>query len=109
MLIYVCILRNFHLGENTLAFGFLTVASYIIFIFWSHFTAPSGPKNVPPTGPGFVDLSASLLMGYSVHNIVTQILIQTTTPDKYRRVITIVYIIGIILYTFIVYGAYSKT
>lgn len=60
-----------------------------------------------PTGPKYIDLAASLIMGFSVHDFVSQVLLQTTTHDKFFKVVTIVYIIGTIIYTFITYGAYA--
>lgn len=60
-----------------------------------------------PTGPKYIDLAASLIMGYSVHDFVTQVLLKTTTKDKFFKVVTIVYILGTLIYTFISYGAYA--
>lgn len=59
-------------------------------------------------GPGFIDLAASLIMGLSTHDVVTQLLLKTTTPDKYTKVVVFVYIIGFTVYTFISYGGYSN-
>ena len=101
------LMRYFHFGERLLAIGILSVIAYVGFLCWAQATALSGPKTLPPTGPQFTELASSLIMGYSIHNMVVQILLKTTTNDRFTKVIFMVYISGFIIYTFIAYGAYA--
>lgn len=98
-------MRYFSFGERLLAFGILSILGYIIFLIWAQSTAPSGPKKLPPTGPKFIDLAASLIMGYSIHDFVVQILFKTTTNNNFGRVVKMVYVAGTLIYTFISYAA----
>lgn len=47
------------------------------------------------------------MMGYSVHDFVIQVLYKTTTNDKFKGVISAVYIAGTVIYTFISYAGYT--
>lgn len=76
-------MRYFNFGERLLAVGILSIFGYMIFLSWAQATAPQGPKKLPPTGPKFADLAASLIMGYAIHDFVVQVLFRTTTIDKF--------------------------
>ena len=101
-------MRVLEFGEKLMAIGIVSIIGYCCFIVWAQITAPSGPKSIHSTGVGLVDLSASLTMGYAVHDFVSQILLKTTTPDKYNKIVIITYLIGISVYTFISFGCYGK-
>jgi len=45
--ILIVLMRIFHFGEESLAFGLLTIMSYLVFLIWVQITAPSGPNVVP--------------------------------------------------------------
>lgn len=100
-------MRYFSFGERLLAIGILSIVGYLGFLTWAQATAPHSPKTLPPTGPRYIDLAASLIMGYSIHDFVVQILFKTTTNDKFKKVVFMVYIAGTIIYTYISYGAYA--
>ena len=108
VLIFLTLLmRYFHFGENLLAIGILSIITYVGFLIWAQATAPEGPRTIPAAGPSFIDLAASLTMGYAIHDFVVQVLLNTTTHDKFPRVVYAVFISGILVYTFITYGAYA--
>ena len=107
LVLLTIVMRYFHFGEKLLAIGILSIVAYTGFLIWAQFTAPSGEKSVPATGPQFINLAASLTMGYAIHDFVVQILLNTTTHDKFRRVVFAVFVGGIIIYTFISFGAYA--
>lgn len=101
------IMRYYHFGEKLLAIGILSVIAYVSFLVWAQATAPQGPKTLPPTGPYYTELASSLIMGYSIHNMVVQILLRTTTNNKFVKIVFWVYLSGFLVYTFITYGAYA--
>ena len=47
MFIIVLIIRIMHIGEEILAYGIISIITYVIFLVWAHITAPAGPKVVP--------------------------------------------------------------
>ena len=100
-------MRYLNFGEKLLAVGILSIIAYLGFLSWAQITADHGPKKLPPTGPKYTDLAASLMMGYSIHDFVVQVLFKTTTNDKFQKVVKMVYVAGTIIYTFITYGAYA--
>ena len=100
-------LRSTHLSEKILAIGILSVIMYMGFLCWAHATAPTGPRSVPLATPNFINLGAALSMAYSVHDVVMQVLLKTTTKDKFTGVVRFVYVAGTIIYTFICFGCFS--
>jgi hypothetical protein len=62
---------------------------------------------LPAVGPKFIDLAASLTMGYSIQNFIVQVLFKTTTNDKFQKVVFWVYFAGALIYTYISYAAYA--
>ena len=75
LIIAVITTRIFGIGEEILAWGIVSIITYLLFIIWSLVTAPSGPLKVPVSGP-WVTLTASLMMGYSIHDFLVQNLIK---------------------------------
>ena len=46
-------------------------------------------------------------MGYAIHDFVAQVLLRTTTHDKYTKVIVWTYLLGTVAYTFITFGCFG--
>lgn len=95
------------LGERLIAFGILSTVAYICFLIWAYSTASYEPKKLPAVGPKYVDLGASLMMGYSIHGFYIQYLFKTTTKDKFTKILIAVFIAGFLIYTFISYSGYA--
>ena len=101
------ILRFLHFSEQFLAIGIISIIGYFSFIVWAYSTAPSGDNKFPVTGPKYFELISTLTIGYGIQDFVAQILIKTTTADKYRRIILWVYGIGFFLYTIFSLAGFS--
>jgi hypothetical protein len=101
------VMRYINFGEKLLAIGILSIVGYISFLTWAQVTSPHSPNSLPPVGYKFIDLAASLTMGYSIQNFMVEVLIKTTTNDKFKRVIFWVYIAGGLVYTYISFGAFA--
>jgi amino acid permease len=50
LVILVIFVRIYHVGEETLAYGIISIVGYLVFLIWAHFSAPEGPKTVKATG-----------------------------------------------------------
>lgn len=107
MFIITIVARYWNYSEKLLAIGVTGIFSYVIFVGWAMITAPPGDNTVPPTGPKFINMAAALTGAYAIHDFVVQVLVNTTTPDKYGRVVKGVYAIGVFVFTFIAMGAYA--
>lgn len=46
-------------------------------------------------------------MGYAIHDFVAQVLLRTTTHDKYTKVIVWTYVLGTAAYTFITFACFG--
>ena len=46
----VIIIRIQRWGEETLAYGVISIIGYLAFLVWAQFTAPTGPRDVIPLG-----------------------------------------------------------
>lgn len=100
-------MKYIHFGEKLLAIGIVSIVCYIIFLTWAQVTTPHSPKRLPRTGSKFVDLAASLTMGYSIQNFFVEVLLRTTTNNNFKKIIFWVFVVGAIVYTYISFGAYA--
>jgi hypothetical protein len=68
LILLTVVMRYINFGEKLLAIGIISIIGYVMFLTWAQVTAPHSPNKLPPTGDKFVDLAASLTMGYSIQN-----------------------------------------
>lgn len=47
LVVVILLVRNYQIGEEILAFGIVSIVTYVFFIGWALLTAPSGPKTIP--------------------------------------------------------------
>lgn len=87
-----------------LALGIVSILAYVGFLVWAQSTAPEGGNTFPANGPKFIDLAASMNLGYATQDFIVQVLVNTTTANKFRRVIIVVYFAAILFYTYITFG-----
>jgi hypothetical protein len=82
--------------------------TYILFLVWAQLTAPEGPKEVPATGNVFHLISA-LEMAFSIQNFAAQAILRNPNRQDYTKIIVQTFLIGVLTYTFIVYGSYGTS
>ena len=87
--------------------GILTTVSYVLFMTWAYSTAPAGDKKVPAVGSQPIELLAALTMAFSVHDVVVQILVKSTSQQYFGKIIKIQFIIGALVYAYIAFGCYA--
>lgn len=46
LIVVIIIIRICHIGEETLAYGAISIFLYLIFLAWAHITAPTGDRKV---------------------------------------------------------------
>lgn len=67
LVVVLLIVRNWHIGEEILALGVISIIVYILFLGWAQTTAPKGEKEVPAFGAP-VTLAAALIQALEVHD-----------------------------------------
>lgn len=100
-------MRRFHVGAKLLAYGIISIIMYLTFITWAQFTAPKGMAIMRPFENDSVNFAAALLMAYSIHDFVVQIMIKNPNRNEYPKLVVITYILGTIAYTYISYGSFA--
>ena len=106
MIIAIIIIRVLHIGEETLAYGIISIIGYVIFLVWAQATAPEGPKTVVPIGRPSL-LAATLIMAYSIHDFMVQNIIKNPRRNEYQSVVKYTFIIGTLVYAFITLGSFG--
>ena len=102
----IMIVRVYHIGEEILAYGIISIVTYLLFLVWAFFTAPSGPNTVPVAGPP-VTLIATLMMGYSIHDFLVQNLIKNPRRYEYQGVVKSTFFLGTLAYAYMTFGSYG--
>ena len=89
-----------------LAYGIISIISYVLFLVWAQFTASAGPKTVPASGNPDV-LAATLMMAYSIHDFLVQNIIKNPRRNEYQSAVVATFAIGTSAYIFIAFGAFG--
>jgi len=88
---------------------FFVEIGYILFLIWLTLTTKPGPNKIPATHSDFVDLAAALAQGFAIQTFFIPILKKNPNQKLYKKLLSITYVIGTIVYIFIGYsGAFSK-
>ena len=85
--------------------GAVSVLSYVIFMIWAFFSAPSGTKAVPAFGDPMKQTSI-LMSGYSVHSFLAQNIIKNPDRKSYPKIVMYSFIVGALVYTYVSYGSF---
>lgn len=75
LLLLTLTLKNFGLGEKVLAYGIISIISYIVFLTWAQATAPTQPRTVQPFGTGYSNYAAILMGALAIHDFIVQVMI----------------------------------
>jgi hypothetical protein len=100
-------LKNFGLGEKVLAYGIISIISYIIFLTWAQATAPTQPQKVEPFGTNYSNYSAILMGALAIHDFIVQVMIHNPDRKSYTRLIVITYILGCSAYLYMGFGSFA--
>lgn len=104
----ILVVRIYHIGEEILAYGIISIVTYLLFLLWAFFTAPAGPHSVPVEGPS-VTLIATLMMGYSIHDFLVQNLIKNPRRYEYQGVVKATFFLGTIAYAYMTFGSFGTS
>lgn len=80
LIILVILVRIYHVGEETLAYGIISIIGYVIFLIWAQLSAPDGPKTVKTIGEP-VTLASTLIMAFMIHDFLVNNIIKNPNRD----------------------------
>ena len=106
MFILVILVRKYHYWEEVLAYGIASIVALLVFIAWAQLSAPSGPKQIPPTGDPFI-LASVLIQAYSIHGFLAQNILKNPRKNEYQSTTLITFIIGTIAYLYVTFGSFG--
>jgi hypothetical protein len=107
LIVIIILVRIFHVGEETLAYGIISIVGYLAFLVWAQVTAPSGPKTVPLNVEP-VSLASTLIMAYSIHDFLVANIIKNPSREQYHGIVRWTFVIGTAAYIFIALGSFGK-
>lgn len=100
-------LKKYDLGEKVLAYGIVSILSYIIFLTWAQDSTPSGPVQVPMFGQRYSNYGAILMGAFAIHDFVVQVMIHNPDRRSYTKIMVVVYLIGCATYIYIGLGSFA--
>ena len=103
----VVFVRKYHIGQEILAFGIISIITYVIFLVWAQVTAPQGPKSVPENGYPYF-MAASLVGAFEIHDFLAQNILKNPDRSQYRSIVSMTFMIGGVLYLYISLGSIGK-
>jgi hypothetical protein len=108
MIVVVIIIRIVRVGEETLAYGVISIVAYLIFLLWAQISAPSGPKTVP-VAVDPISLTAAMITAFSCHDLLVQNIIKHTKQENYLGIVRWTYVFAVMIFSFITLGSFGKT
>lgn len=93
-----------------MAFGIISLTIFIIFMIWALITAPSGPKQVQPTGSlsSSTTLASSFMVSLLVHDFITHSIMKCPNPEEYKSIVRYSYIFAFMINLFSALGSFGK-
>lgn len=84
--------RFFHEEDNLISYGILSMLAYAIFIAWIILQGNPGSKHLPAAKSTFIELSAAMSQGYSIHNMMIPIILRARDPQNYKKILSKLFI-----------------
>jgi hypothetical protein len=100
----IIIIRVRQFGEEILAFGIISIITYIFFLIWAQATAPEGTQAVPANGNPVI-LAAVLIGAYEIHDFLAQNLLKNPRREEYQSVVKHTFLFGGLCYVFVTLGS----
>lgn len=89
-----------------MAYGIISIITYLLFLAWAQTTAPSGTSTIPAFGSPY-RLASALQMAFGIQDFVMQNIIKNPNRHQYGQMIGQTFLIGILSYGFITYGSFG--
>lgn len=102
-------MKYFELGANLMAYGIISIASYIIFLTWVVGSEDTTGPHVDyrPFGDGVVELTAGMGQAFAIQSFFIPVLRQSRSTNA-NKLVLISYVIGAVVYLYITFmGSYG--
>lgn len=102
----VFVLKYFDFGASVMAYGIISIITYVIFLVWVSITADQGNDSVdyPAFGTGAIGMAAAMGQAYSIQSFFIPVLKKNPNPSRYVFYTMLAYIIGGSAYFYIAYA-----
>lgn len=90
-----------------MAYGIISIVTYILFLLWVVITYNQGYEGGPPMKPfgsGAVNLAAAMGQAFSIQSFFIPVIKKAPNPSKYTFYTLIAYITGGLAYYYIAYA-----
>ena len=109
VLIFIGLLKYFKFGTKMLGYGFVSIASYLVFLIYVLASAPKGSNEIPVWTWNFNQILNALATAFSIQSVFVPIIKKCEEMSKYNMIILLSFLIGGSVYTFIAYaGAFGN-
>lgn len=88
-----------------MAYGIISIITYVAFLVWSQATAPSGEESVPAFGE-LIPLASTLMLSYTISNVVSENIFKNENRADFLKLVGYTFFWAILIYTFIALGSF---
>lgn len=101
----VFVLKYFEFGASVMAYGIISIITYLIFLIWVVSTAQQGNDKVDykAFGSGAVSMAAAMGQAFSIQSFFIPVLKKNPNPSKYVFYTAVAYLAGGFAYFYIAY------
>jgi hypothetical protein len=105
LFVLVFVLKYFDFGASLMAYGIISIVTYLLFLIWVIATSDQGYNDVEYNafGPGAATLAASMGQAFSIQSFFIPVLKMNKSPRNYVFYTMLAYIIGGLAYYYIAY------
>ena len=108
VLIFIALLKYFKFGTKMLGYGFVSIASYLVFLIYVVASAPKGQNQIPLWTWNFNEILNALATAFAVQSVFIPIIKKCEEKNKYNLIILLSFVFGGIVYSFIAFtGAFG--
>lgn len=105
LFVLVFVLKYFDFGASLMAYGIISIVTYLLFLIWVIATSDQGYNEVEyeAFGSGAATLAASMGQAFSIQSFFIPVLKMNKSPRNYVFYTMLAYIIGGLAYYYIAY------
>lgn len=106
LIILVFVLKYFEFGASLMAYGIISIVTYVLFLVWSTITYDQGfdESHYVAKGTGAIDLAAAMGQAFSIQSFFIPVIKKAPNPQKYTLYTLIAYIVGCSAYYYIAFA-----
>jgi hypothetical protein len=101
----VFVLKYVELGASVMAYGIISIITYLLFLIWVVATSDQGndKQEFKAFGTGALNMAAAMGQAFAIQSFFIPVLKKSPDPAKYFYLTTLAYIVGGLAYFYIAY------